>query len=401
MRFARTILLLALLLPLAVALPAYAADEDPAAPAPAPEEPKPKPEPEPDPQVPSYSIEFLMPGEDDAPDGWKLRDRGAPAGSPTEDALEAMSEACKCSLDEDKFYVETTVMKSGDAKIGVAMVDVDASVWAFRRQLDEAAAAGGWKIVELGAKGRLLVVGAGAKQAEAADAMTEHVLYRFGRLAMDRLGGRSGMSEAGRKAALDYSKAITQLAPDTGMAQAVVGVVHWLKSRPTAKRKEVDKAETALCEAAWKKALAAGAKFPPKDSVLVFCAGEYGQLLLLRKDATVLPEATRVLTLAVEHEQEGKNNFRRYGNRYNLACCHARAGRKDAAFDMLEKALQTGKSLPPQMFHPQYVNMKDKDPDMGPLRGDARFGKLMEEFKPAPRPDRRKKKKAEKPQDHP
>ncbi len=387
--------LIALLLPLLAAAPVFAEDEKPAPAEPTPEEPaaeEPKPEPkaEPDPEVPLYTIEYLMPGEDAEVGAFEVKDSKAPSGSPTEAGLEKLSEACKCSLDGDNFYVETGVLKGKGGKVGFALVDVDASVWHFRRKLDEAAAAGGWKVSEVGAKGRLLVVGSGDGQAAACEALNEFLVYKLADLGMDRLRGFSGMQKEGRKAAMAYVKAAGTMAPDSGVANAVTGVVHWIKSRPKKRGEKADQAELDKASAAWKKALADGVKYPPKKGVLVFCAGEYGQALLLKKTKSVLPEAKRVLTLAVEHEQDGKNNFRRFGNRYNLACVYARENDVETALDLLKKALETGKSMPAHMFRPQYVNIKDKDPDMANLRDDPRFSKLMADFKPPADPRKKK-----------
>jgi len=389
MRHVRTTVLLLMLLPLLNAAPAFAGEAAPTPDTPKADEPKldePKPEPDPDPEKPAYSIEYLMPGEDDESDDWKIRDSGAPAGSPTEAILEAMSAACSCGLDEDSFYVETAVYKKGDAKVAVAMVDVDKSVWAFRQKVGAAAKTHGWHVAELGAKGRLLIVGAGEKQAEVIGVITEQVVYTLGRLAMDRVRGGGGREEAGRKAAIAYSEAIGRMAPDTGVAHGVVGVVHWLKSRPKKRGEKADAPELELCEAAWRKAFAVGVKFPPKKGVLVFCSGEYGQILLEKKDKSVLVEATHVLQIAVDNEQEGKNGFSRFSNRYNLACCFVRAGDLDKGLKQLKGALQTGKSMKVSMFRPQYINIRDKDPDMAALRDDPRFSKLMADFKPPEKP---------------
>jgi hypothetical protein len=234
-----------------------------------------------------------------------------------------------------------------------------------------------------------LIVGAGEKQAEVLAALTEHVVYQLGHLAMNRVRGRSGGEEEGRKAAIAYSEAIGRVAPDSGIAHAVVGVVHWLKARQGKKRGEKpDAAEDDLCAASWHKAFIVGVKFPPKKSVLVFCSGEFGQILLEKKDKSLVEEATRVLQIAVDNEREGKNGFKRFGNRYNLACCFARVGDVENGLKMLKGALETGKSMQVGMFRPQYINIRDKDPDMAPLRDDPRFSKLMADFKP-PEPPKR------------
>ncbi|MDA1194568.1 MAG: hypothetical protein O2894_05230 [Planctomycetota bacterium] len=397
MRMCCTTLLLFLFLGSIVAMPAsLRAEDDPAAPQPAeepqPEEPKPdEPQsaepvkPEPDPTLPVYSIEFLMPGEEDVP-GWKVTDRGAPAGSPTEAAMEAMSEACKCSLDDSSFYVETAVLKRGEDSIGIAMIDVDRSVSAFRIKLDEAAAQNGWRVVELGGRGRLLVLGAGSAQTAAHDALEEHVVYALAELAMNRLRGGAGNEEAGREAAIEYSDAIGRVAPGSGIAFAVVGVVHWIRSFPKKHGEKPDPAELQAANASWSKALAPDAKYPPRKSVLVFCAGQHGGLLLERKTADVLAEATRALKVAVEHEIDGKDNGRRFQNRYNLSCALARAKAIDEAIEMLKAALEVAKSMPDAYFRTQYTHIQEKDDDMKPLRDDPRFSKLMADFKPAEKP---------------
>ncbi len=395
MRVTWTTLLL-VLLACGLALPAVAEEDTPA---PAAEEPKPAPKPEPDPEVPVYSIEFLMPGEDDAPEGWKLRDRGAPDGSPTEDVLTAMSEACKCDLDEDNFYVETGVLKSGSEKVGFAMVDVDKSVWAFRQKVDEAAAKHGWKVVELGAKGRLLILGPGAKQAAAADALTEHIVYELGELGMNRIRGGGGHQEKGRKTARTYIAAIGTMVGEAGVANAVEGVVRWLEAQPTKRGEKADNAKLDAASDAFAKALAKGAAYPPRGSVLVWCAGKHGGWLLQKKDKALLPEAKRVLELAVEHEREAKQNTQRFENRYNLACAFAREKNVEKALELVKGALEVGKNMPQQWFRNQYKHIDEKDPDMAPLRQDPRFSEMMQKYKPAPAPDRRGhgKKKADEP----
>ena len=111
MRSIHSLLLPVVLLAL-VAVPAWA-EEDPAPPADAPK-PAPKAEPKADPKMPLYSIEFLMPVEDDEmEDGWKLTEKEAP-GAPSEGVLSGMCKSCE--LTDENFYVETDQMENDGAR---------------------------------------------------------------------------------------------------------------------------------------------------------------------------------------------------------------------------------------------------------------------------------------------
>ncbi len=55
--------------------------------------------------------------------------------------------------------------------------------------------------------------------------------------------------------------------------------------------------------------------------------------------------------------------------RYNLACKHALAGERDAAFEWLDKAIAVGFGA---------VDTLEKDPDLASLRGDARWRGVVE-----------------------
>ena len=58
---------------------------------------------------------------------------------------------------------------------------------------------------------------------------------------------------------------------------------------------------------------------------------------------------------------------------YNAACCEALAGKVDAAFEMLERAVDAG--------YANYSNMSG-DTDLDPLRGDPRLDALLEQIAP-------------------
>ncbi len=60
---------------------------------------------------------------------------------------------------------------------------------------------------------------------------------------------------------------------------------------------------------------------------------------------------------------------------YNLACTHARAGQRDAAFERLGQAIALG-------FGPRAVVAEDED--LVSLRADPRFGALLEKVAPSP-----------------
>ena len=364
---ARVLVLLAL--PLLLAVPALAEDD------PAP------PSAKPDPVIPSYSIEFLMPTDESSPEGWARASGAAPTGAPSVGALTEL--ASSCQLDDDTFYAETAVLSKGSEKVGIAMLDIDKHVWVMRTKLDEQATANGWVVQELGSPARVVVV-SGAQAKVAVGPLTEHVLYALSEMAMNRVRGSGGTEAAGREAALEYTEAMRNIAPGSGVANAIRGIVDWIRSRPTRERKEVDRPVEDKALEFFDKALAEGAAYPPKGSVRVFVAGQLGGILLARKQKDVLVRATRALEIAVEHEQDGKDNLRRFGHRYDLACAYVRAGRIDDAFKMLEKAIETGKTLPPDNWRNSFQHMEEKDPDMGPLRSDPRFSKLMADNRPPP-----------------
>ncbi len=352
--------------------PAFAED-DPAAP----EAPAAKSKP--DPVIPGYSIEFLMPSGDSVPEGWKVSDRAA-AGAPSEDGLTELAESCK--LDDDTFYVEVGTLQSGSDKVGIAMLDIDENVWAYRAKLDAQASANGWTVMELGSPSRV-VVASGAQAKAALAKLKVHVVYAIGEMAMNRVRGRSAMEAAGQEAALEYTKAIGELVPDTGLAHGLVGRVHWLRAMPKKRGEKPDKALQDKAIASFKKALADGAKHPPKGRVLVWISGTHGNLLMEKKDKSLMKEATRSFEIAVEHEVDAPTNNQRYGNRYNLTCAYARLGRIEDAFKMLKKSIETGKTLPEGQWRQSFKHMEEKDPDLAALREDPRFSKLMADNRPA------------------
>ncbi|MDJ0521098.1 MAG: hypothetical protein QNJ90_03385 [Planctomycetota bacterium] len=375
--------LIVVVVPLLLALPAIAEDAKP------------------DPVIPGYSIEFLMPTSEKGPDGWKAGD-GSVAGAPTEDGLTELAESCK--LDDDTFYVETGVLKQGSDKVGLAMLDVDENVFAFRAKLDAQASASGWVVRELGSPARLAVL-SGSKAAAAADGLMVHVVYAIGEMAMNRVRGQSAMQAAGQEAALEYVESIQRIVPDTGLAHGIIGRVHWLRSLP---KKRGDKPDRPLQDksiGSFKKAIASSAKHPPKGRVLVWISGTLGGMLLERKDKALLADATAALQTAVDNELEAPTNNQRYSNRYNLTCALARAGKVDAAFKMLEKSIEVGKTLPPGFWRQSFQHMEQKDQDLAPLRRDGRFKKLMDEHRPEapkkrPMPPKQEPKKDEpKPKD--
>ena len=220
------------------------------------------------------------------------------------------------------------------------MIDIDKNVYAYRAKLDAQAAAGSWLVQELGSPARVVVIGGEqGLLASAAKALTEHVVYTMAELGMNRIRGGGGREKAGRDAAIGYTKAISAIAPKSGVAHAIVGIVHWLNSRP---KKRGEKANIEIendALAAFEKALADGMQYPPKGSVRVFAAGNLGSILLSRKQSGKLAVATRALEIAVKHEKDCKDNSKRFSYRYDLACAYARAKKIDEAIAMLEKSI--------------------------------------------------------------
>lgn len=345
--------------------------------------------PRPDPKIPSYSIEYLMPGEDEDPEGWKLVDADkATADAPTEDGLTALAEGL--GLDDDSFYVETTGLKKGDGVVGVALVDVEKNVYAFHDALKAAGASAGWRIKELGSPARLLVLGGtSALLAQAEEALVEHAIYRLGRMAMDRMNGRAALEDVGPKTALHYREAIDSLVPNTGIAHAITGRIHHIKANKAVwqhkiKDAKVDKAENKIATDFLEKALADGVKFPPRKSIRVWVGGTLGSLLLELKDKSLVATATRALEIAVESEKDAMQQQQRYSNRYNLACGYALGGQTQKALDTLALALETMKSIKPRVARQSWEGI-EKDKDFDSIRNDPRFSKIYADGEP-PKP---------------
>lgn len=358
--------------------PALADDE------PVPDDP-PKPTSGEDPLVAPYISETLIPGSDATPAGWKLLDDDeAAAEGPREAQLAALAE--ELGIGAEKFYPMLQSYGRDGATVTMAMIDVDANVRAFRDALGAKAAESGWRVSELGHPGRLLVLGGPADATQALEKqLVEHVVYKLSDLAMNRLRGDAGTEEAGREAALTYAESIRMLAKGSGTADSLEGVVHWIRSQPkppVTKDSKHDKAEQEKAVAAFTRALQPGVAFPPKGSVRVFVAAELGSLLLLLGDRSRLPQAVAALEQAVELEADGRTVAGRQGNRYNLACAYALAGRLDQAFAMLEKSLEILKNMPAEHWRTQHKYIDEKDDDMKPLRGDPRFSELMKRFEP-------------------
>jgi hypothetical protein len=337
-----------------------------------------------DPKPPLYSIEYLMPEEDDTLEGWSWKASAHPSGAPTESGLDALGKAC--GLDMDTFYVQTTALERKDpsAVVGVAMIDVEKHVAAFRAKLDEKAAASNWSVQALGSPTRLLVVGGGTTDAReaGAEAAFRHVVYKMASRAMQRLQGRAGHEKASQEAAREYSDAINRMARDSGVAHAILGVIHWLNSWPTKPGdKKRNKEELDKSSHEFDLSLASGVRYPPRKSLLVFVAGQLGGWLLEKKDKSLLGHAVDVLKRAVEHEAEGHRQDLRLQNRYNLACAYARMDRKNDALDALEGAMGVAKLMPAAAWRNFYKQV-EKDTDMGPLHGEARYAKIMSDAKP-------------------
>lgn len=356
--------------------PAAPADTPPAAP---------KAEPKPDPDIPTYSIEFLMPGEKEDPQDWKLVDADrAPSSAPTEDELAAIAEGL--GLDDETFYVETTALKKGDDVVGVAMTDVDKNVHAFLDAVKAKAGAKGWRLLELGSPARLMILGGAAGSLEAAEsAMREHIVYAMSEMAMERLRGKGGWEAAGQTAAAEYRNAIKRMVGEAGVIHALQGVADWVEARRAfrkpGKNRKLDKKLNNKAADAFSKALAEGTPYPPKKTVLIFVSKELGSILLQRKDKAVLAEATRALEIAVENEEDARKQDTRYSNRYNLACAYALAGKTDKALDALRRALEAMKSLAERPARSSWEHI-ERDKDMNSIRGDPRFSKLMSDYEP-------------------
>jgi tetratricopeptide (TPR) repeat protein len=386
--------LMPLLIVAIAGLPAALADDEPSPPAPEakPAEPPPAVS-KPDPAIALFIGESLMPGEKDAPEGWTAVDEEADGG-PTEDALNELAESL--DLSEDVFYAQIQGWEKGGETVTVAMVDVDAKVYAYKHALAAKAAASGWQLAELGHPGRILVLGGPAGGvADLGKKLREHTIYKLSDMGMNRLRAvRHG--DAGREAALTYAKYVDSLVPDTGTALALRGVVHELNSRPKEHKEKPNREEQEKAIAFFERSLADGVPFPPKGSVRPYVAGKMGGIILTWKDRTKLPQATKALEIAVEYESDAKSVQQRYGNRYDLSCAYARANRIDDAFEMLEKALEILKNMPAEYWRAQYTHIEEKDPDMGPLRQtEGRFTGLLAKFKPP------EKKKRPMPKGHP
>ena len=162
-----------------------------------------------------------------------------------------------------------------------------------------------------------------------------------------------------------------EIEPDAGAVHAVRGLVAMYVAR---------KPDDAIV--AFRKAIASDAPVPADVRLQVEVAGNLGQLLLTRGDASLHEEARRVLEKAVSWDAHNGNPLARFGNRYNLACAYALMGHTDKAFKALEESLAMGRDELGDGYGRHYLHAKDRDPDMASLRGDPRFKKLMEKYAP-------------------
>ena len=358
---------------------ARAEDGEPSAPAAPTEEPAPQPAPapKPDPRVPVYSIEYLMPTDEKAPEGWASVDA---KGGPSEGELVALAEDLQ--LDDDVFYVETGHIQKDGATVGFAMIDVDRKVYPFQEALRGKASASGWRVSELGSPGRLLVT----TDAAAEKALRGFVIYRLGDMAMGRMNGRGALEDKARDTALAYRDAIEAIQAGTGMAHVIEGRNRFIRARldqwKGKKDAKVDKEENKKAADAFQKAIADGVSYPPRGRILVWASGELGGMLLVRKDKSVLPAATHALEVAVENEKDAREQSQRFSNRYNLACAYALSGETDKAIDAVKAALQTMKNLKGTVARKSWEDMA-KDKDFDSIRNDPRFSKLYNEYEPA------------------
>ena len=362
----------------------YAHAEEPPTPAAPADAPAPAPAPKPDPKLPDYSIEYLMPSDDNAPEGWKVIDADGIMGAPTEGEFVAMAEALQ--LDDEVFYVETAGLKKDGTKIGVAMIDVDKKVYPFLDALKGKASAAGWRVVEIGSPARLLVVGGkDGTAAEGEKVMTEFVVYRLARIAMNRMNGRGAMEAQAQAAALAYRDAINAMQDGAGVGHMIEGRIAFVRARidqyKGKRDAKVDKVENDKAAASFQKSVAEGVVYPPKEGLLVWVTGQLGGMLLVKKDKSLVPAATRALELAVENEKHAREQQQRFSNRYNLACAYALGGKTDKALDAVRDALETMKSLKANVARKSWEDMA-KDKDFDSIRNDPRFSKLYSDYEP-------------------
>lgn len=339
-------------------------------------------------EVPSYSVSDLAPGADERPASWRSATvAGAiPDSAPS---VQRMFElAVTSSVDAERVNARCLPLLKGEgaslAKGVLVLVDVDEGPAAFRTALDAAATANGWRVRELGSPMRLGIVWGSpdAAATELADWQAALAVTKLSQLAFDRVVA------AGQAGDREEFQAATRLLDSAGGILPSAGIYHALKGRL------VHRQGTELALEHFRKALADGAPAPAPARWAVQAAFELGQMLLLRGSKDVEAEALTVLEKAVQWEAEAANPFMRFGNRYNLACAHARVGQVDKAFPHLEESLrflqqawlqernERGFS---ELAYPQhYEHARTVDGDLAPLRSDARFAALMEKYAPTP-----------------
>jgi len=336
---------------------------------------------------PPYSVENLVPADDTAPEGWKVKEKDDGPGGLGLQALEALGR--EVGVDRDAYYVEFRVLESKDGACGVGLLDVEDKVTALRSALDAKAGAAGWCVAALGSPMRLLVVsGEEAQRNALRAALLEKTLYALCELARTRLNALADSphtTEHARDVALeavgDYAKAIRTIEPEAGVGYSLSAAIHINKGWKDPKKPDWSELDPAIADL--RRALDPGSLFPPTGQHYVWAAGRLGALLLEKKVQSVLEDAVYVLEQAVAREAEAATGWPRVHNRYLLAVAMARQGRADDAFAALERAMAFAKDLLPtgsyKNFHEQ---VKEKDEDAAPLRQDPRFTKLMDDTKP-------------------
>jgi tetratricopeptide (TPR) repeat protein len=337
-------------------------------------------------RVPDYGIADIAPSAGELPEGWApVTTAGVvPASAPSVKAV--LDLAADVSLDAQQIDARCIQLARGEGEpreAGVLLwVAIDAPPAPLRKALAARANEGGWRVRELGSPMRLGVSwgNTGAAARDIAAWQIEVAVTRLCHLVFDRIAAAPDRAAFERAVAL--LEGAGRIQPEAGVYRFLKGRILVLLRRP---RDGIPHLLAALEE---------GVPAPPPGKWVVEAAFHAGQALLEQASAAegerdeLLARAQAVLEKGVAAEAQAASAFMRFGNRYNLACTHARLGRTDAAFLHLEESLRFLKTAAAQDsqidYRSHFEHARSQDPDMEPLKADARFEKLMAKYDPEP-----------------
>ena len=336
----------------------------------------------------AYGLEDIAPAATTVPDGWTIAQGSVHKEAPTKASLLAIAKAAGVAEAATHLRLIPLTRGTGDsAKPAVAAwLAIDVKSEDIVAKVHDGIEEKGWILQEAGLPQRMLVTWAAEEDdLQAIQAwQIERTAWRLVDRGWDALMAAARMPQGeGRTHALlraqDTIYGAYRMEPDAGVANAAIGAL----------LVGVDDAESFKHS---QRALAKDAPIPPTGVWLMRACYYASRGLLLLKEDSLLDEAIGIMRRGLKTDSSVGHPNNRFGLRYNLACAYARKGDLDNAFTQLEKSLaflkaaweaETKAEGTSNLPYPQnYEHVKDKDPDLEPLRKDPRWAKLIKKYAP-------------------